>query len=146
MNLAQSNSQTASNLNIEGISEPVVKRYFETINAGNFEATANLFAPEGALHPPFESPVVGYDAIATYLQTEAEGMLLFPARGIAETLDDDNIRIEIEGKVRAPLFSVNVAWQFIVNPCGEILHVQVKLLASVQELLKIKPDRLQQDL
>ena len=140
MKLAQSNPYTtsATGLTIKGISEPVVLRYFETLNAGNFSATASLFALEGALHPPFEEPVVGREAIAAYLKAEAEGMTLYPRQGIAETLEDDRIRVEIQGKVKTLVFGVNVAWQFILTPDREILHVQVKLLASLQELLKLR--------
>ena len=123
---------------IEGIAEPLVLRYFETLNAGDFEATASLFASQGELHPPFESPIVGPEAIASYLKAEAQGMKLNPRQGIAETLEDNHTQIQIKGKVQTPLFSVNVAWQFILNPQREILSVQVKLLASPQELLSLR--------
>ena len=140
MKVAQPNSYTtsATGLTIKGISESVVLRYFETLNAGNFSATASLFALEGALHPPFEEPVVGREAIVAYLRAEAEGMTLYPRQGIVETLEDNQIRVEIQGKVKTLVFSVNVAWQFILTPDREILHVQVKLLASLQELLKLR--------
>ncbi len=140
MKVAQSNRYTnsAAGLTIKGISEPVVLRYFETLNAGDFAVTASLFALEGALHPPFEAPVVGRQAIAAYLRAEAEGMTLYPSQGIVETLEDNQIRVEIQGKVKTLVFGVNVAWQFILTPDREILHVQVKLLASLQELLKLR--------
>ncbi|MGK7914373.1 MAG: ketosteroid isomerase family protein [Prochloraceae cyanobacterium] len=140
MKVAQSNRYTNSvaGLTIKGISEPVVLRYFETLNAGDFATTASLFALEGALHPPFEEPVVGREAIAAYLKAEAEGMTLYPSQGIVETLEDNQIRVEIQGKVKTLVFGVNVAWQFILTPDREILHVQVKLLASLQELLKLR--------
>ena len=54
-------------MTIEGITEPTVLRYFETLNAGDFENTAALFAADGAIHPPFESGIVGPEAIAAYL-------------------------------------------------------------------------------
>jgi hypothetical protein len=55
-----------SNIAIAGIRETPVLRYFETFNSGNFAATAALFTSQGALYPPFESAIVGRDAIASY--------------------------------------------------------------------------------
>ena len=133
------NAIKIDNLSIEGINEPVILDYFQSLNAGKFTVTANLFALSGALHPPFGSPIIGKKAIATYLETEADGMLLEPRSGTKEILAENNLRFEIVGKVKTAAFRVNVAWQFILNPDREILHVQVKLLASLQELLKIKP-------
>ncbi|MGH2413788.1 MAG: ketosteroid isomerase family protein [Microcystaceae cyanobacterium] len=133
-------NQSTSNLvsAIEGVTEPVVVRYFETLNAGDFEATASLFSPAGALHPPFESPIVRKEAIATYLNEEAQGMKLYPRTGIVEALESDRTQFQIKGKVQTPLFSVNVAWKFILNVEKEIESVEVKLLASPQELLKLR--------
>ncbi|HEY9670877.1 MAG TPA: ketosteroid isomerase family protein [Waterburya sp.] len=143
MTIAQDQNATptltsAVNLAIEGINEPVVLRYFQTMNAGEYEATAALFAPTGAMHPPFEQPIEGQEAIAGYLQAEAKGMQLLPTTGVAETLEDDQIQIQVSGKVQTPLFSVNVAWIFILNSEQEIVYVKVKLLASPQELLKLR--------
>jgi hypothetical protein len=143
MTIAQDQNATptltsAVNLAIEGINEPVVLRYFQTMNAGEYEATAALFAPTGAMHPPFEQPIEEQEAIAGYLQAEAKGMQLLPTKGVAETLEDDQIQIQVSGKVQTPLFSVNVAWIFILNSEQEIVYVKVKLLASPQELLKLR--------
>lgn len=44
---------------IAGISEPVICRYFETLNSADFQATAALFAAEGVMHPPFDEDQVG---------------------------------------------------------------------------------------
>jgi len=38
-------------LTIEGITEPIVIRYFETLNAGNFDDTSALFAADGTMRP-----------------------------------------------------------------------------------------------
>jgi hypothetical protein len=54
--------QLKEELQIEGITEPSILRYFETLNAGEFEATAALFAVDGVMRPPFESDIVGTDA------------------------------------------------------------------------------------
>ena len=123
---------------IEGIDESVVWRYFQTMNAADYEGTAALFGPTGTLHPPFEEPIEGKEAIATYLKAEAKGMQLFPKEGIAEALEEDQIQVQVKGKVQTSLFGVNVAWVFILNPKREILYAQIKLLASPQELLNLR--------
>lgn len=133
-----SQSASSTDLTIEGITEPVVLRYFETMNAGDYEATAALFADTGAMHPPFEEPIAGKDAIATYLKTEAKGMQLLPTKGIAETLEDDQTQIQVAGKVQTPVFGVNVSWIFVLNSEREILSARIKLLASPQELLSLR--------
>ena len=117
---------------------PVVQRYFETLNCGDFEATANLFAAEGVLNAPFEDPIVGVGAIALYLEAEAQGMQLEPQQAIIETLEDGNLEIKVSGKVQTPLFGVKVGWLFVLNPLGEMVSVTVKLLASTQELLSLR--------
>ncbi len=129
---------TAVDLTIEGIEEPVVQRYFQTMNAGDYDATAALFAPTGAMHPPFEEPIEGAEAIAIYLKAEAKGMQLFPHEGIAETIEENQIQIQVKGKVQTPLFGVNVAWIFILNSERKLVYAQIKLLASPQELLNLR--------
>lgn len=131
-------SATGVDWTIEGIDESVVWRYFQTMNAADYEGTAALFAPTGVMHPPFEEPIEGTEAIATYLKAEAKGMQLFPREGIAETLEEDQIQVRVKGKVQTSLFGVNVAWIFILNPEREILYTQIKLLASPQELLNLR--------
>lgn len=143
MTIAQDQNATptltsAVNLAIEGINEPVVLRYFQTMNAGDYEATAALFAPTGAMHPPFEQPIEGQEAIAGYLTAEAKGMQLLPSQGTAEPLEEGKIQFQIRGKVQTPLFGVNVAWIFILNPEREIVYAKIKLLASPQELLQLR--------
>ena len=131
-------STAISDLTIEGITEPVVLRYFETMNAGDYKATAALFADTGAMHPPFEQPIQGREAIATYLEAEAKGMQLFPTKGIVETQKEDQTQIQVTGKVQTPWFGVNVAWIFVLSPEREILTTRIKLLASPQELLSLR--------
>lgn len=113
-----------------GVSEPKVLSYFNTFNAGDFEATALLFADEGALHPPFENPIVGQEKIAAFLQSEAKGMRLHPREGIIEIVEDNQLKVLVSGKVQTSLFGVNVAWQFILNSNREIQYLRIKLLAS----------------
>jgi len=49
---------------------------------------------------PFESGIVGPDAIAAYLQQEAQGMKLEPRQGIAQSLDNKQIQAQVTGKVQ----------------------------------------------
>jgi len=131
-------SFSTSDLKIEGLTEPSVLRYFETLNAGDFQATAALFAETGSLKPPFEDPLVGPEAIATYLASEAKGMKLEPRQAIAEAIAEDQTQIQVSGKVQTSWCGVNVSWVFILNSEQEILAATVKLLASPQELLNLR--------
>lgn len=133
-----SQSAPTTDLTLEGITEPVVLRYFETMNAGDYEATAALFADTGVMNPPFEKPIEGRVAIANYLEAEAKGMQLFPRRGIAETPLNEQTQIQVSGKVQTPWFGVNVSWIFVLSPEQEILSTRIKLLASPQELLSLR--------
>ena len=127
-----------SSIKIVGITNPTVLRYFETLNAGDFEATANLFAEDGVLHAPFEEPIIGSSSIATYLKTEARGMQLEPQQGVSQILEDGNVEVQVSGRVQTSAFGINVAWLFMLNSDQKILSVTVKLLASPQELLNLR--------
>lgn len=124
-------------LRIEGITETTILRYFETMNAGDFDATSALFAVDGALKAPFESPFVGRDAIAAYLHKEAQLIILKPHAGVAETLDTQ-IQVQVSGTVQTSWCGVNVSWLFALNQQHEIITATVKLLASPQELLNLQ--------
>jgi hypothetical protein len=134
----QTNLVAEQEILIEGISEVVILRYFATMNAGDYEATAALFADAGCMKPPFEEPITGQEAIANYLKTEAKGMQLAPKQGQSETLKDQQIQIQVTGKVQTPVFGVNVSWIFVLNPQQEILFTKIKLLASPQELFNLR--------
>lgn len=123
---------------IEGISHPTILRYFETLNAGEFEATSQLFAIEGAMQPPFETPIVGRDAISAFLQKEAPGLIAMPRSGISQEVDTNCTEFQIVGKVQMPMFGVNVTWYFNLNAAGELTFTRIKLNASPQELLKLR--------
>lgn len=127
----------ANKLTIDGITEPTILRYFATMNAGDFDATAALFASAGTLKAPFESPFVGQDAIAAYLHQEAQGMKLEPRHGIAEILDNEH-QVQVSGTVQTPWCGVNVSWLFVLNQQQEIAAATIKLLASPQELLNMQ--------
>jgi hypothetical protein len=112
-----------------------IARYFDTLNAGQFANTANLFALEGVMFPPFEDGVIGPAAIATYLDAEAHGLRLFPQTSTCKELSNGQQQVHVKGRVQTPLFSVNVAWAFLLTAQAEIQAVSIQLLASLEELL-----------
>ncbi|MEG4324877.1 ketosteroid isomerase family protein [Microcoleus sp. AT3-A2] len=127
-----------TSIKIAGITIPAVLQYFETLNAGDFEATANLFADDGVLNAPFEDPIIGNISIATYLKKEARGMQLEPQKGVSQILEDDQVEVQVSGRVQTSAFGVNVGWLLLLNSDQKILSVTVKLLASPQELLNLR--------
>ena len=146
MSMSDNTTQTQQptppvDLLIEGISELVILRYFQTMNAADYEATAALFAETGAMDPPFEEPIIGTEAIAAYLKAEAKGMKLLPREGVIEIKEEGEAEIQVTGKVQTPLFGVNVSWTFVLNPEKEITYARIKLLASPQELLDLRDRR-----
>lgn len=134
-------TQSKEEFQIEGITESNILRYFETLNAGEFEATATLFAEDGVMHPPFESDIVGPDAIATYLKQEAQNVKALPRQGIADNLENEQIQVQVTGKAQTSWCGVNVLWLFILNQQRQILYTRIKLLASPQELLSMRPEK-----
>ena len=129
---------SSQKLNPLNLTEPVITRYFETLNKGDFPETAKLFAIDGVLQPPFESPISGPEAIANNLQQEAREMILSPLSEALETTETGHTQARIKGKVKTTLFTVNVAWIFILNNQKEIISVEVKLLASLEELVSLR--------
>ncbi|MTJ52808.1 nuclear transport factor 2 family protein [Anabaena sp. UHCC 0253] len=126
-------------LQIKGVTEPNIVNYFTTLNAGEFTKTAALFAEDGVMNPPFESAIVGVDAIATYLEKEAQDIKAYPQQGISENLSDYQIQIQVTGKVETSWCGVNVLWLFILNQNKQIVDARIKLLASPQNLLSLRP-------
>ncbi|AFZ45310.1 steroid delta-isomerase [Halothece sp. PCC 7418] len=125
-------------ITISGLKHGLVEQYFQTLNAQDFNNTAGLFARDGELHPPLEEPVVGNSAIAQYLAQEAMGMTLVPQKGTIAREDQGELDIRIQGYVKTSLFTVNVAWQFLINADNQFQIVVVKLLASWEELAQIQ--------
>lgn len=115
-----------------------IQHYFDAFNAEQYAAIAQLFADDGVLYPPFEAAVVGREAIAAYLMTEAPDMRLSPLEAIIDTSDDNGYQVKVVGKVQTPLFGVNVAWYFTLNFDHQITSVGVNLLASLEQLLKLR--------
>ncbi len=114
-----------------------IKSYFSTLNEGQFNSTAALFSSQGQLVPPFDSPVVGQNAIAAYLRQEAVGMLFQPHSTTSHALPNGKTNVEVCGQVSTNLFKVNVVWNFLLSPQGKIDLVKINLIASMQELLRI---------
>ena len=117
----------------------IVLRYFTLFNLGEYQQVAELFATDGSLYPPFESPVVGRDKIAQYLIKEAEGMSVSLLDAEIEPGEGDYFQVNVRGSVTALIFQVKVAWRFILTADGKIDSVRVDLVATLEELLKIRP-------
>jgi hypothetical protein len=130
--------QSKESIQIKGINEPTIQQYFQSLNAGDYGKTAFLFAENGVMHPPFESGIVGRNAILSYLNKEAIDIKACPRESISETLEDNLTQTKVAGKVETPWFAVNVSWLFILNENLQILDVKIKLLASPQELLSLR--------
>ncbi len=118
-----------------------IQRYFETINGKDFEQTAALFAEDGQLFPPFDKPIQGREAIAQYLTKEASDMTFSPSQCVPappEPASPESAEaFLVKGKVKNSLFAVNVSWLFSLTASDEIEFVKVKLLAKLEELLKL---------
>jgi Orange carotenoid protein, N-terminal/Nuclear transport factor 2 (NTF2) domain len=130
-------------LTVEGITDATPLAYFEAMNRDDFETAIALFVDDGALQPPFQKPIVGKEAIITYMRAEAQGLNMMPARGLTEYLPDGSKQLKITGKVLTPWFGVNVAmniaWRFALTAEGKIFFVAIDMLASPEELLNLRP-------
>lgn len=131
--------------NIFECEELAIQTYFSTLNQGQFELTAALFSNQGQLLPPFDSPVIGSQAITVYLKQEATDMEFQPRSATSQVLPNDQTDVEVRGQVSTSLFKVNVVWNFLLSPQGKIDLVKVNLIASMQELLQINPQGWQEN-
>ncbi|MBW4487979.1 MAG: orange carotenoid-binding protein [Trichocoleus desertorum ATA4-8-CV12] len=126
---------------IEGVDNPTVLSYMNNLNANDFGALIELFAPDGALQPPFQRPIVGRDGILQFFNEECQNLNLIPERGVSEPAEDGYTQIKVTGKVQTPWFGaavgMNMAWRFLINPKGKIFFVAIDLLASPKELLNL---------
>jgi hypothetical protein len=126
---------------IEGINNYTVLNYIDYMNAYDFTPAVGLFAEEGALQPPFQKPIVGKQAILTYMREECVGLKMMPERGVAESIENGYTQIKVTGKVQTPWFGdnvgMNIAWRFLLDPQGKIFFVAIDLLASPKELLNL---------
>ncbi|MGF1478071.1 MAG: orange carotenoid-binding protein [Cyanophyceae cyanobacterium] len=126
-------------VSIEGITNPTILGYMNNLNANDFEALIDLFAPDGALQPPFQKPIVGKDAIMKFFREECQRLKVAPEQGVSEPAEDDYTQVKVTGKVQSPWFGaqvgMNIAWRFLLNPQNKIFFVAIDLLASPKELL-----------
>ncbi len=114
----------------------VVDRYFTSFNAADYRAVADLFGGDGVMLAPFEAPIVGSEAIYTYLQAEAIAMQVTPISVEAIPRDNGLQQVVVKGRVKTLLFSVNVRWIFDLTAVDTLQSVEIKLLASLQELMQ----------
>ncbi len=126
---------------IKDITNPTVLSYMDNMNANDFEALIELFAPDGALQPPFQRPIVGKDKVLQFFREECQNLALMPEQGVTEPAEDGYTQIKVTGKVQTPWFGaavgMNMAWRFLLNPEGKIFFVAIDLLASPKELLNL---------
>lgn len=124
---------------IEGVTNSTVEEYMNNLNANDFDALIALFAPDGALQPPFQRPIVGKDKVLQFFREECQNLKLLPERGVSEPAEDGYTQIKVTGKVQTPWFGskvgMNIAWRFLLNPENKIFFVAIDLLASPKELL-----------
>lgn len=131
---------------IEGVTNTTVLSYINNMNANDFEAAVNLFAPNGALQPPFQKPIIGREVILAYMREECQGLKLMPERGTIESMEEGYTSIKVTGQVQTPWFGssvgMNIAWRFVLAPTDQIFFVAVDLLASPKELLNLVRQKL----
>ena len=120
---------------IHSIDELTICEYFARLNDNEFIAASELFTEQGCLNPPFEKTVCGRDAIAQYLEKEAKGIEFCPTYGKMIMSDSKFTQYQIQGKVKTSQFTVSVNWLIQLNSTKKIILVEVKLVASLIELL-----------
>jgi Orange carotenoid protein, N-terminal/Nuclear transport factor 2 (NTF2) domain len=130
-----------SKVAIEGIDNPTILSYMDNLNANDFDVMIELFAPDGALQPPFQKPIVGKEAVLRFLREDCQNLRLLPERGVAEPAEAGYTQIKVTGKVQTPWFGagvgMNMSWRFLLNPENKIYFVAIDLLASPKELLNL---------
>lgn len=127
---------TTEQSQIESAFRIAITRYFEAFNANDFGAAAALFSDGGELCPPFESAVVGPEAIAHYLNQEAGQMTAHPDYLSIQDLGDGELCVG--GQVDAIAFKVGVEWTFLFTEASEIKSLSIRLKASMKELLTMR--------
>ena len=130
---------------IDNSYQQIINSYFSYLNDHNFAEAADLFSSQGYLHPPFEKGICGRAAIRRYLEAEAIGIQAFPQSINVQSNpagyishEDSRISYQVMGYVKTSFFTVNVGWSIQLNSEQEIISVEVKLLADLQELLGLK--------
>lgn len=130
-----------TSVTIEGVTHPTILSYMNNLNANDFDALIELFAPDGGLQPPFRRPVVGKESILRFFKEECQNLRLLPERGVSEPAEDGFTQIKVTGQCQTPWFGggvgMNISWRFLLNPEGKIFFVAIDLLASPKELLNL---------
>jgi hypothetical protein len=128
-------------VSIEGVDNPTVLSYMNNLNANDFDALIELFAPDGAIQAPFQKPIVGKESVLRFFREDCQNLKLIPERGVTEPAEEGFTQIKVTGKVQTPWFGagvgMNMAWRFLLNPDGKIFFVAIDLLASPKELLNL---------
>jgi hypothetical protein len=93
---------------IAGVTNPTVLSYMDNLNANDFDALIELFAPDGALQPPFQRPIVGKERILTFFKEECQNLQLIPENGVSEPAEDGFTQVKVTGKVQTPWFGGGV--------------------------------------
>lgn len=115
-----------------------VDGYFAGFNTEDYRAVAALFEDDGILLAPFEEPIVGAEAIYTYLQAEAVSMRATPVDIESDEINSDGSRrVVVKGRVKTLLFTVSVRWTFALTAADTIQMTEIKLIASLQELMQL---------
>lgn len=126
---------------IEGVDNTTIISYMSNMNANDFNALIELFAPDGALQPPFQRPIVGKEAVLRFFNQDCQNLKLIPERGVVEPAQDGYTQIKVTGTVQTPWFGagvgMNMAWRFLLGPDNKIFFVGIDLLASPKELLNL---------
>ncbi len=139
--VAPTEMASRTQVTIKGMIDPTVLAYMNNMNANDFDAAVTLFTPDGALQPPFQKPIVGQEAVRTYMREECQRLKLIPERGVSEPTQDGYTPIKVTGKVQTPWFGasagMNMAWRFLIDSQGKIAFVAIDLLASPKELLNL---------
>lgn len=139
--VAPTSKADRTQVSIAGFANSTVQSYMDNLNANDFDALIELFAPDGALQPPFQRPIVGKEAILRFFKEECQNLKLIPERGVSEPAENGYTQIKVTGKVQTPWFGanvgMNVAWRFLLDPQGKIFFVAIDLLASPKELLNL---------
>ena len=116
---------------IEGVTNPTVLNYMDLLNANDFDELIKLFAPDGALQPPFKRPIVGKDGVLKFFKEECPNLKLAPERGVSEPAESGYSQIKVTGKVQTPWFGagvgMNMSWRFLLNPENKIFFVAIDL-------------------
>lgn len=122
-------------LNLAAIS-PIVDRYFVGFNAEDYRSVADLFEADGVLLAPFEEPMHGPEAVYTYLRAEAVDMRAVPLEVETATNAEGTPLVVVKGHVKTLLFTVTVRWTFVVSATDKLQSAEIRLLASLQELMQ----------